>query len=85
MVILAILLVLSGLVGYAIGVASSKTVAPAGVVPGDVNKLIKQVRTPENEERIQRMLDYHQRRVNAGADGQESLTRLIRELNELTK
>ena len=57
---------------------------PIAKALGEINKLIKNSKTPENKQRITRLMEFHNLRVKAGANVVESLRRLDREIRELT-
>ena len=47
------------------------------------DKLVNKVQTDENKQRVQQLILFHNKRVMAGAVGEESLARLTRDLKEL--
>lgn len=49
----------------------------------DFNKLVKKIKTDENKGQIDQLIKFHNQRVKAGADGPESLERMIRDLKRL--
>ena len=46
------------------------------------NALVKKVKTPENSNRVDSIISYHNYRMEAGA-GEESMERVMRELKAL--
>lgn len=55
---------------------------PSGL-PKDFNDLIKKVQTEENKAQIEVAIEFHNNRVVAGAHGDDSYDRLIRDIKRI--
>lgn len=49
----------------------------------EFSKLIKEVTTEQNKNRVEQLIRYHNRRVAAGADAETSYNRLVKDLMKL--
>lgn len=79
--------IMSILVGFGIGhwVFVTKKGSAASEKSGDINKLINEVRTEKNEGEVNQLVKYHNNRVRAGADRDQSLKRLTKDLERVKR